>query len=188
MGSVVKTIKKSPSAWCSFDGTSDAAVAGTYTRSGTLVTITMANHGILVNGLVNITFLTGGALNGSYVVNSVIDANTFTVITAASGTIATSNMQFNIHPILEGEGVKYVMNLATGVFAVNFVNAMPSIYYAKIGTVQNTSGNTAGCYMEEANTFTSTAAQAAMATSLTNSVQNRTPTDMTFNYCAFFAA
>lgn len=64
---------------------------GTYTRTGTLVTCTVTAHGLTTNDSVVIDFITGGALDGTYVV-TVTGANTFTLNTAASGTIASSNM------------------------------------------------------------------------------------------------
>lgn len=64
---------------------------GTYTRSGTTVTCTVTGHGLSSNDSVVIDFITGGALDGTYTV-TVSDANTFTLTTAASGTITTSNM------------------------------------------------------------------------------------------------
>lgn len=64
---------------------------GTYTRSGTLVTCTVTDHGLTTGDSIVIDFITGGALDGTYTV-TVTASNTFTVTTAASGTITTSNM------------------------------------------------------------------------------------------------
>lgn len=69
-------------------------VAATYTRALTIVTITKVAHGRAVGDSVEATFLTGGALNGIYTVATVPTADTYTVVTAASGTIATSSCSY----------------------------------------------------------------------------------------------
>ena len=72
--------------------TGSNARAGTYTRSGTTVTITSTNHGLEVAEEITIDFTSGGAADGIYTVVTVADANTLTVTTSASGTITTSNL------------------------------------------------------------------------------------------------
>lgn len=67
------------------------SVDATYTRATTTVTVTYANHGLWTNKWVYLDFTSGGALDGLYQV-TVVDANTFTVTTVASGTITTSNV------------------------------------------------------------------------------------------------
>jgi hypothetical protein len=59
--------------------------SGTYSRSGTLVTCNVTNHGLTNGQTYYIDFTSGTALDGSYVV-TVTGANTFTLNTAASGT------------------------------------------------------------------------------------------------------
>ena len=72
--------------------TGSNARTGTYTRAGTTVTVTSASHGLTVGEVVTIDFTSGGALDGEYTVVTAADANTFTVTTAATGTITTSNL------------------------------------------------------------------------------------------------
>ncbi len=64
--------------------------SGTYTRSGTLVTVTATNHGMETNGFVYFDATSGGAADGYYEVTKT-GTNTFTFRTTASGTISTSN-------------------------------------------------------------------------------------------------
>jgi hypothetical protein len=64
-----------------------ANLAGTYSRTGTLVTVSATAHGHITGHSVYVDFLTGGALDGWYDV-TYVDANTFTLNTVASGTIA----------------------------------------------------------------------------------------------------
>jgi len=66
-------------------------VDATYTRSGTLVTVTSASHGIASSTVVYFDFTSGGALDGFYTITST-GTNTFTFNTVASGTITTSNV------------------------------------------------------------------------------------------------
>ena len=58
---------------------------GTYTRAGTVITITETAHGRAVGQTVQAQFTTGGAPTDVYLIASVPSANTFTV-TAASGS------------------------------------------------------------------------------------------------------
>lgn len=74
-------------AWATFDSVTNSNVSGTYSRSGTTVTITVTGHGLIVGNLIFIDYTAGVgtvAPDGMYLVNSVVDANTFTVISAAS--------------------------------------------------------------------------------------------------------
>lgn len=64
--------------------------SGTYTRTGTLVTVSATNHGMETNGYVYFDATSGGAADGTYQVTKV-DANTLTFNTVASGSISTSN-------------------------------------------------------------------------------------------------
>ena len=57
---------------------------GSYSQSGTTVTITITDHGVAVNDVLTIDYTTGSAVDGSFVVASVTDRNVFTVSAAAS--------------------------------------------------------------------------------------------------------
>ena len=58
---------------------------GSYSRSGTLVTLLFAQHGLTNGQSVFLDFTSGAALDGTYVV-TVLNVNQFRVTTAASGT------------------------------------------------------------------------------------------------------
>jgi hypothetical protein len=60
------------------------ATSGTYSRTGTLVTVTMTAHTLETGDHATLDFTTGTATDGGYVV-TVVDANTFTVVDLASG-------------------------------------------------------------------------------------------------------
>lgn len=59
---------------------------GTYSRSGTTVTITITNHGVAIGDKVTLDFTSGSAADGDYIVASSANQNTLTVTTTASGT------------------------------------------------------------------------------------------------------
>ena len=59
---------------------------GTYSQSGTTVTITISNHGVAIGDILVIDYTTGSATDGTFAVASSADSNTFTVTAAASAT------------------------------------------------------------------------------------------------------
>lgn len=61
-----------------------APTAGTYSRVGTLVTVTMTAHTLTTGDHVTLDFTTGTATDGGYTV-TVVDANTFTIVDTATG-------------------------------------------------------------------------------------------------------
>lgn len=76
--------------------------SGTWSRSGTTVTITETAHGRAVGQAVALTFTTGGGPNGVYAIATVIGANSYTVQTATG----TGSGNVSIHPVVGGvEGV-----------------------------------------------------------------------------------
>ena len=77
--------------------------ACTYARAGTTVTITDTAHGLSNGDQVFIDFTSGGALDGLYTIANVT-SNTYTVTTAASGTISAGET-LTYTPARFGEGV-----------------------------------------------------------------------------------
>lgn len=61
-----------------------APTSGTYSRTGTLITVTMTAHNLTTDDHVTLDFTTGTATDGGYTV-TVVDANTFTVVDLTSG-------------------------------------------------------------------------------------------------------
>ena len=118
-------------AWVNFDGTTAANQAATYSRTGTTVTVTLAGHGYLAGHVVYCNFTSGGALDGTYTITGVPTADTFTLTTAASGSIAAgSTLELNRRLIRASGNVHSVSYLTTGRFAINFITAMPDANYA----------------------------------------------------------
>lgn len=123
-------------AWVNFDGTTADNEAATYSRTGTTVTVTLAAHGYLTGHVVYCNFTSGGALDGTYTITGVPTADTFTLTTAASGSIAAgSTLELNRRLIRASGNVHSVSYRGTGLFAINFRTAMPDDNYACGGAV-----------------------------------------------------
>ena len=65
------------------------SVSATYEQSGTTITITKTSHGYSVGDFVVIDFTAGSATDGNYEIQTVPNANTFTVTASASATISS---------------------------------------------------------------------------------------------------
>lgn len=112
-------------AWVNFDGTTDANKAATYSRTGTTVTVTLANHGYLAGHLQYHDFTSGGALDGLYKITGVPTADTYTLTTAASGSIAAGSTVNLLRRAIRASGnVHSVSYFATGGSVVNFLTPM----------------------------------------------------------------
>ena len=75
---------------------------GTYSQSGTTVTITIANHGLAIGDVVTIDYTSGSATDGDFAIVTQPTVNTFTVTAASSATNSG-----NVTVTLSGAG-KYV--------------------------------------------------------------------------------
>jgi len=64
------------------------SVTGTYSQTGATITVTITNHGLQTGASVYLRFTTGSATANVFTVDTVVDANTFTVV--ASVTASTS--------------------------------------------------------------------------------------------------
>lgn len=127
--------------------TSAAAVSAsvTYGRSGTTVTVSKTNHGLITGDVIGIHFATGTggtATDGTYTITR-IDANTFTLTDINTGTITGSPAAvyavgrwlltyecdttdvFQNAPLIPSEGVRAL----TGVYAYASNIAAAQIYY-----------------------------------------------------------
>tara|TARA_R100000329_G_scaffold5682_1_gene7292 strand:- start:687 stop:4274 length:3588 start_codon:yes stop_codon:yes gene_type:complete len=65
------------------------SVSATYGQSGTTITVTKTDHGYSVGDFVVIDFTAGSATDGNYEIQTVPNANTFTVTASASATISS---------------------------------------------------------------------------------------------------
>ena len=82
--------------------TADIVQQATYARSGNAITVTSSNHGLANGSQVILDVTSGNGSDGYYTIASVVDANTFTVTDASSGTTSGN---VTVHPCRFGEGV-----------------------------------------------------------------------------------
>tara|TARA_R100001015_G_C4544145_1_gene107465 strand:- start:179 stop:745 length:567 start_codon:yes stop_codon:yes gene_type:complete len=72
---------------------------GTYSQSGTTVTISITSHGVAIGDVLTVDYTSGSATDGSFAVASVTSDDVFTVTAAASATNSG-----NVSITLSGEG------------------------------------------------------------------------------------
>ena len=75
-------------------GASASVVSATYTQSTTVVTVNNNNHGLSVGESVVFTATSGAGVNGTYVIQTVPDLNSFTLTSGTSQTVSSSNCTF----------------------------------------------------------------------------------------------
>ena len=61
----------------------DVQITGTYSQTAKVVTISINSHGLLVGDRPKITYTSGESVSGQFLITSVANANTFTVLAAA---------------------------------------------------------------------------------------------------------
>ena len=139
----VLTVSGGAPAWATPPGSLAAAnfnaipASGTYSRTGTLVTVTLTGHGMTTGMQANLDFTTGTATDGSYAV-TVVDANTFTITDTASGA-TSGNVTRNLF-IRKSANVASITDNGAGDFTINFTTALPDANYYVTGTARR--GNT----------------------------------------------
>ena len=109
------------------------ASSGTYTRTLTTVTIPMPAHGMTTGQYALLDFTTGTATGGYYLV-TVIDANTFTVTDAASGS-TSGNVTRNAW-VRAGSNIASLTR-GTGTLVITFTTPMADANYACTVTAGN---------------------------------------------------
>ena len=119
-------------AWVNFDGTSNSAnLSGTYSQSGTTVTVTATAHGLVTGNSAYLDFTSGTAVDGDYEV-TVTDADTFTVTQASRTTSGNVTLRRNT---IRGSGnVSSVSDSGVGEYIINFTTAMPDVNYVVSAT------------------------------------------------------
>lgn len=111
-------------------------LAGTYSRTGTTVTVTATAHALQVGHVVNLDFTSGTATDGEFTVTTVADANTFTITHGTSGS-TSGNVTLLRHTLTAGSGVANVTDRGTGSSAINFSTAAASANYALLATAHD---------------------------------------------------
>ena len=124
------------SAECSYSPV--ATFNGTYSRSGSTVTVTKTAHGLSVNDQVYLNFTSGAAADGQYPVLTVT-TNTFTVATESSGTTsgtvsATQWYDANDQPVYDSNSDVCSKRLASCQLRFGANNDLPYGSFPGIGT------------------------------------------------------
>ena len=117
-------------AWVNFDGTSNTAnLSGTYSQSGTTVTVTATAHGLIAGNVVYSDITTGTAVDGTYTVATVISSSQFTY-TAGTSLTTSGNVTLRRNTIRASGNVSSIADNGTGDYTVNFATAMPDANYS----------------------------------------------------------
>lgn len=112
-------------------------VSGTYSRTGTLVTVTLANHGLETGFRAELDFTSGTATDGFYTVTKV-NANSYTVVDTASGS-TSGNVTQKCFIRASANIASASCNVANGKLTLTFANPMPDIYYSTMVSTDQTS-------------------------------------------------
>ena len=121
-------------AYANFNG---VPVSGTYSRTGTLVTVTLTSHGMTTGHYAYLDFTSGTATDGYYQITST-GANTFTVVDAASGA-TSGNVTRNIWT-RKSLNIASITRGGTGRYTATFASAMADadfVFIAHAGEVTN---------------------------------------------------
>lgn len=125
-------------AWANFDGVNLVNSNGTYSQSGTTVTVNLTNHGLLAGQFLYADITSGTGVDGIYTVASVIDANTFTY-TAGTSLTTSGNISLPRCTVRGAGNVGSVVRIATGDYVVNFAAPMSDANYMATASVSATS-------------------------------------------------
>jgi hypothetical protein len=119
------------------------ALTGTYSQSGTAVTITSAAHGLLVGTSIIVDITSGTGVDGTYTVTSVPTANTFTY-TAGTSLTTSGNVNFTTQSNLTVTGnISVTGNAAvTGNVSANVATFAGDSAFNSTGAVKMSSGTT----------------------------------------------
>lgn len=138
-------------AWVSFDGTVAANVSGTYSQTGTEVTVTVENHGHKIGHQIYVKIDSGAALSEiATTVSSVLSPNQFKYISGPSLT-TSGNITLSRRAIVGQGNVASVSYMGPGNYVINFSQEMPDANYCVTPGIYEERGTGSG-YMSF-NTF-----------------------------------
>lgn len=119
-------------AWVYFVGNANTNLTGTYSQSGTTVTVTATAHGLIVGSKIYVDITSGTGVDGEYTVATVPTANTFTY-TAGTSLTTSGNVTLTRNTVQGSANVTSVADAGTGDYIVNFATPMPDNNYAILG-------------------------------------------------------
>jgi hypothetical protein len=125
--------KRIAKAWVNFNGSADASISGTYSQSGTTVTVTIAGgHGLSQGQEIYSNITSGTAVDGTYTVVSITSSTVFTY-TAGTSLTTSGNITLNRSSIRSSYNVSSVTKNGTGNYTVNFATPMADANYSVSG-------------------------------------------------------
>ena len=130
-------------AWVNFDGTANTNLTGTYSQSGTTVTVTATAHGLIAGNTVFADITSGTGVDGDYTVATVTNANTFTY-TAGTSLTTSGNITIRRNTIRGSGNVSSITDNGTGDYTVNFTTALADANYCAVVT-GSSSDQGSGC-------------------------------------------
>ena len=113
-------------AWVNFNGTL-TTLSGSYTISGTTITVSITSHGLSTGNFAQIDFGSGDGVDGRYAV-TVINANSYTITNPVSGSTGGSVRQDSM--IRASGNASSITDNGTGDYTVNFASPMPDSNYS----------------------------------------------------------
>jgi hypothetical protein len=116
-------------AWVNFNGADNSNLTGTYSQSGTAMTVTITSHGLTAGQSVRITFQTGDAGAEIFTVESVTNANVF-VVTSVTSRTTSGNCTLNFNTIRGSGNVSSITDNGTGQYTINLTTSLPDTNYA----------------------------------------------------------
>jgi hypothetical protein len=119
-------------AWVNFNGTSSGNLTGTYSQSGTTMTVAITNHGLTAGQVVYLTFQTGTAGAETFTVVSVTNSDVF-VVTSVTSRTTSGNCTANFNVIRASGNVSSIVDNGVGDYTANFTIAMPDANYSVAG-------------------------------------------------------
>lgn len=170
-------------AWVNFNGTANTNLTGTYSQSGTTVTVTATAHGLIVGSSINADITSGTGVDGIYTVTAITDANTFTY-TAGTSLTTSGNITLLRNTIRASGNVSSITDNGTGDYTINFTTAMPDANYAIVfgcGSTGTGAPNAIGTIYNTSGALTTTTARIWIGASNSATVQ-----DWTQNTCSVF--
>ena len=119
-------------AWVNFTAAANTNLTGTYSQSGTTVTVTATAHGYIVGSSISADITSGTGVDGVYTVTAVTNANVFTY-TAGTSLTTSGNISL-LRSTIRGSGnVSSISDNAVGDYTLNFTTALPDADYAVAG-------------------------------------------------------
>ena len=175
--SIAGTTPAIAKAWVTYRGDIAALTAVSFTFVGTTITATKTSHGLVVGDSITMSGGTGNntVLNGTWVIDTVPNANSFTFIVLSTPAGALAAMTVNPIGVFSSFNVRSVAYSALGAQTINFETALPNANYAAVASATQTSSASANNSIG----FNPTISPTTSAVSFLNKNSSGTATDNT---------